>query len=255
MKSTLGYQLLGHAAAVGAAAHHFGYAFKVNHVAALVQHSPLFSGISLAACGEIVSAAHEKKFVRSQTIFSQGDPVRHVLVLTSGCVKISQLARNGAEVILRLNGPGEAVGTNALSTHSNHASAAQALRSSTALAWDASVFEVISERLPIVRRNVARILCQRLEDMEERFREVSTEMTAARLRCQIIRLMRQVGLPVDGTIEITISREELGQLIGATVFTVSRLLCEWERQGIVRNRRQTVIVCNPPAFVELAESD
>jgi len=51
-------------------------------------------------------------------------------------------------------------------------------------------------------------------------------------------LLKQVGQSIDGGFEIRLSREELAQLTGTTVFTVSRLLSMWERRGIVRTQTQ-----------------
>ena len=233
--------------------HNFGHSSRVNHTVALVRRSSLFSGISLPICKEIVSLAHEKKFESAQVIFCQGDSVRQVLLLTSGCVKLLQVGANGHEVMLRLSGPGEPIGI-AESHIRNHNSTARAQQPCTALAWDVVTFEAIFERHAFVRRNMLNILFQYLEDMHERFREISTERVAARLSSQIIRMMHRVGRQVNGEIEISISREELAQLIGTTLFTVSRLLSDWDRQGIVAARREAVSVRNLPALVDLSET-
>ena len=141
----------------------------VSQRVALVQQFPLFSGIPAADCTSIVSAAHERYFSRRQTIFYEGDPIRQILLLTSGCVKETQFSQSGSEVILRLNRPGELVGPLGYSRE-GHRSTARALQPSKALVWDAASFEAESERFPTLRRNLAHILGQRLEELEERFR-------------------------------------------------------------------------------------
>jgi CRP-like cAMP-binding protein len=220
---------------------------------ALVQRFPLFSNVSSSECREIVSAAREQEYSRHQIIYLEGDPIKQVIFLTSGCVKIVQFGPNGTEVILRLNGPGEMVGTVGLCPQGRHCSMAQALSASKALVWDAVVFESIAQRIPVLRHNTTDILLRRLEDLEERFREVSTEKVSARLSHEIVRLLNQVGRRVNGVVEIRLSREELAQLVGTTLFTVSRLLSEWDQQGIVSARREAVSVCNLHALVELSE--
>lgn len=224
-----------------------------NRTAALVQQSSLFSGIPPKDCKEIVSAARKEVYMRRQTIFLEGDPVRQMVLLTSGCAKIVQVGQNGCEVILRLNGTGEALGMVGLNTQARHCSTAQALSASTALVWEAAAFESLSERFPALRRNTTSILCKRLEDLEERFREISTEKVSARLSHEIVRLLNQVGRRVNGVVEIRLSREEMAQLIGTTLFTVSRLLSDWDQRGIVSARREAVSVHNLQALVELSE--
>ena len=232
-----------------------GNSTALSQRAALVQQFPVFSNISLADCREIVSTAYEKEFSRRQTISLQGDPVRQVLLLISGCVKVTQLGQNGTEVILRLSGPGEIVGATGLCLHRNHCSTARTIQPSKALIWDAAVFEAAAERFPILRRNAARILDERLRELEERFREISTEKVAPRLGHEIARLLRQVGQRVNGAVEINLSREELAQLTGTTLFTVCRLLSQWDELGIVKTRREAVIVHNIQALVDLSESE
>jgi len=92
-----------------------------------------------------------------------------------------------------------------------------------------------------------------LQELEERFREISTEKVAPRVSSQLVRLLNQVGRRVNGDVEVSLSREELGQLTGTTLFTVSRLLSQWQRRGIVSARREAVLVRNLPALVELAQ--
>jgi CRP-like cAMP-binding protein len=221
----------------------------------LVQHSPLFSNISPLDCREILSAARKEVYAHRQKIYLEGDPVRQIVLLTSGRAKIVQVGQNGYEVILRLNGPGDALGMVGLSTYTRHCSTAQALGESTALLWEAAAFEALSERFPALRRNTSHILCKRLEELQERFREISTEKVAARLSHEILRLLNQVGRPGNGGVQINLSREELAQLIGTTLFTVSRLLSDWDQQGIVSAHRQSVTIKNLQALVELSEAE
>ena len=227
----------------------------ISQRAASVQRFALFSGIPLADCIKIISSAQEKHFSRRQTIFFEGDPIRHIVLLLSGCVKVTQFSQNGQEVILRLNGPGEMVGMLGLHAKGNHSSTARTVQMATALVWEAAHFEAVSERYPLLRRNTARVLEQRLHELEERFREISTEKVSPRLSSELVRLLTQVGKRVNDEVEIGLSREELAQLTGTTLFTVSRLLSQWELQGIVSARREMVLVRDVPALMALSQGD
>ena len=222
---------------------------------ALVRDSPLFKDVSATECREIASAALEKHFARRQTIFLEGDPVRRVVLLTSGSAKIVQLGQSGAEVILGVRGPGEVVGTAGLRPEDRHSSTALTLGPSTAFVWEAGVFEAFSQRSLPLRRNIIQILCQQLHELEERYREISTEKVSVRLSHQLVRLLNQLGRRVNGRLEIRLSREELAQLTGTTLFTVSRLLSDWNQRGIVRTRREAVSVDDFQALSHLGESE
>jgi CRP/FNR family transcriptional regulator, nitrogen oxide reductase regulator len=215
------------------------------------QQLSLFAGISPTDCTKIVAAAHERDFDRRQTIFFEGDPIRQVLLLMSGCAKVTQLGHSGNEVILRLNGPGDLVGALGFLSRSNHCATAQALSSCKVLAWEVSVFESVSERFPVLRRNTARLLADHLEELEQRFREIATEKVGIRVAHELVRLLKQVGHRVNGAMEVSLSREELAQMTGTTLFTISRLLSDWEARGFVSPRRAAVLVRDPQALQDL----
>jgi CRP-like cAMP-binding protein len=220
----------------------------------LVQRFALFSNVTPSECAQVLALAHEKEFSRRQSLFFEGDPVRQIILLTTGCVKVTQFGPNGSEVILRLAGPGEMVATNGSLSGGLHCSTAQALQASRALIWDVPAFEALSERIPALRRNTVNILCRRLNELEDRFREVSTQKVAPRLGSQLLRLVNQVGRRVEGAVEICLSQEELAQLTGTTLFTVSRVLSQWEQLGIVNTRREAVLVRDVQALSGLSEA-
>lgn len=212
---------------------------------------PLFSDVSAADCSTIISAAHERRLWRRQPIFFVGDRVEQVFLLLSGCVKITQQGPGGNQVILRLNGIGELVGTFGLWSNCKHCSTAQAVRPCTALVWDVTTFDKLLLRFASFRRNTVCALEERLEEMEQRFRELSTENVESRLSSELIRLSKHFGCAVCGHREICLSRRELAQLTGTTLYTVSRLLCRWQALGIVSIGREVVEVRD---FTALARS-
>ncbi|HLV86930.1 MAG TPA: Crp/Fnr family transcriptional regulator [Candidatus Sulfotelmatobacter sp.] len=220
-----------------------------------VQQFDAFAEIPLADCISIVASAQDRQHPRRHTLFFEGDPVRQVVLLTTGFAKITQLSANGQEVILRLNGPGDVLGGVGRCIDCEHCSTARTVQPTTALVWETAQFDAVCDRFPRLRRNIAHVLERRLNELEVRFREISTEKVSPRLSSQLVRLMTQVGKPIDGQIEIALSRRELAQLTGTTLFTVSRLLCQWESQGIVSARREAVLVRDVAALQQLSRSE
>jgi CRP-like cAMP-binding protein len=201
----------------------------------------------------ILGAARERQFARGQTISIEGDHLRQVILLTFGSAKMVQCGHDGSAVILRLSGPGELVGTLGISMQERYRCTSAALTSCSALVWESCLFESLSTRFPALRLNVAYILYKQLEDMENRFREISTERVPSRLSRQILRLVEQVGIRANGTVEINMTREELAQLIGTSLYTVSRLLSLWDRKGIVITRREGFSVVSLEALSALID--
>ncbi len=226
-----------------------------NHGATVLERPRLFSGISPADFTGICSTARVKQFSRDEMLHFEGDAVERVLLLTAGFAKITKVGQGGAEVILRLAVPGDFLGAEGLIWCGKHCTTAQVLRPCRAHVWEARVFKGLVERFPVLHQNMVSILSEHLRELEDRFREVATGRVGPRVALQILRLLKRIGRPVHAGVEISLSREELAQMTGTTLFTVSRLLSAWEERGVVRPRREAVAICDVELLQALAEEE
>jgi len=222
---------------------------------AAIQRFLLFSDLSNADCATIISAARQKRFLKKRIIFIDGDPIEQVVLLLSGSAKMTQLGHTGTQVILRLNRLGDVLGGFGTALKDRQCCTAETLEDCRALVWESATFGPLTDRFPVLRRNVLRILEERLRDLEERFREVSTEDVASRLSSQLVRLASQIGKQETGGVQINLSQQELAQLTGTTLFTVSRLLSQWKKEGTVTTRRESVSIRSVPALAAISTED
>jgi len=218
------------------------------------QRFPLFRNIHPQDIASIVADSEKKDFSHVQQVLTADKCCGHVVMLVSGFVKIVQGNSEDAATILRLSGPGELIDTLGLfKPNVSKCSAAIGLMPSEAFVWDGETFDALMEKYPVLARNTQVLLTRQLDMMEDRLRELSFEGTACRLSRQIIRIMNQVGYSSGRDVEIPISRKEIAQLIGADSSTVTRLLAEWTRQGILKRRREKLTIINLQALIELSQ--
>jgi CRP-like cAMP-binding protein len=209
---------------------------------ALISASSLFTGLPQHAYEKLASQARPKALARNELLFMQGGAARKVALIRSGSVKITQLAPNGNEVILWIYGVRKIAGVITEPTTCCYTYSARALETSTALVWEYEVIQELMSCYPQVRRNASNILASRLNELEERFREVATEKIAKRMSSALIRLQAEIGKKALGGTHVSLLREELAQLTGTTLFTVSRILSRWGKMGFVMPRREGVLV-------------
>jgi CRP-like cAMP-binding protein len=215
---------------------------KLDGRVALLQISPLFRNMPRLDHEAIASCAVGVVYARDERLYVQGQNFRSLVLLRSGSVKITQLSSQGSEVILRMHGTGSALGM--FSNSPIGQNSCYAVEQSTALIWNHTAFQSLKLRFPQIEGNANRIFSAQLAELEERFREVSTETVNKRLAHILLRLITNVGRNVGTGVEISLSRDELAQMIGTTLFTVSRIISEWASKGIVIPGRNLVTVCS-----------
>jgi len=214
-----------------------------------VRSSLLFVDLPEHATMEIASCARVRRFLPDEPLFIQGQPVIALILLQSGCVKHTQVGRTGAEVLMRFSVKGDIVNIHAESPSSYHTCSAHAMEECRALLWDYRRIDSFLARYPQLGENISHLLSLQLEELEERFREMATEKVARRLSLVLLRLLHQIGVPSERGIRISVNREELAEMTGSTISTVSRLLSEWSEQGFVVPRREAVVISHPERLV------
>ena len=226
-----------------------------GHCGIVVERPRLFAGLLPDAYAGVCRAATARQFNRGEMLHMEGDPVDRVLLLTKGSVKTTKVGRTGSEVIIRLALPGDFLGTEGLLWCGKHCTTAEVFRGCQALVWEGRVFKDLLNRYSILHQNMVAILDEHLRELEERFREVATDRVGARVALQLLRLVKTIGRPVKEGVEVGLSREELAQMTGTTLFTVSRLISAWEERGVVKPSREAVSICDVPSLCAISEED
>jgi CRP-like cAMP-binding protein len=95
----------------------------------------------------------------------------------------------------------------------------------------------------------------RLQDTQTRVLEMSNEQVEQRVAHALLRLAKQAGRKVDAGVEIDfpISRQDVAEMTGTTLHTVSRILSAWEQQGLVEGGRQRIVLRDAHRLHGLAE--
>lgn len=211
----------------------------------------LFRNLSASQCREISGAGRERAFSQEESIIVEGDAMRSVSLLTAGRAKTVRHSAVGKLVILQVAGPGDVLDGLGYGPGSTHSLAAYALEPCRTLTWDMAEFESLSQRFPALLRNSVRILTRRMRALEGRVHEFATERVPQRLARVLLRLIAESGSSLDSA-PVELSCEELAQMAGTTLFTVSRLLCEWASQGIIRPERSAILFENLPGLIAVA---
>lgn len=217
---------------------------------------PLFRGLNEEA---LAAAAVDARLVRAaagRTFFREGEPATLFFVLRRGRVKFTQISAEGHEVILRVIGPGEPFGgIAAIADTATYPVTARAVEVSEAHTWNGARIAALMHRFPPIAINAARMIAERLHELQRQHRELMTERVERRIARALLRLAHHAGRRVAQGVEIDfpLSRQDLAQMTGTTLFTVSRTLSAWEEDGLIATGRRRVIVRQPHRLVRIAE--
>ncbi len=112
----------------------------------------------------------------------------------------------------------------------------------------------LMEECPRLALNALRDLTARLTDLQERYRELATERVERRVAHALLRLADQAGWKTaEGVlIDMPLSRQDLAEMTGTTLYTVSRILSGWQRDGLLDIGRQRVTILDSQGLLAIA---
>jgi CRP-like cAMP-binding protein len=215
----------------------------------------LFQGLDADALAAVVQAAHIHSAPSGSCFFFQGDPATRFYVLLEGRMRLTQVTAEGQQVLLRFITAGEGMGIVAALGAMVYPASAEALDACRAAMWDGAAIAALMERYPRLALNGMRLLAQRVREFQDRLRELATERVERRVARMLLRLARQSGHKIAGgiLIDLPLSRQNLAEMTGTTLYTVSRILSQWEAQGLVETGRERVVIRRPHGLVVIAD--
>lgn len=203
----------------------------------------------------------QNSFIRSieedEFFFFQGDRAEYAYVLTSGQVKLLQSNPNGKQVNIRTVQPWEMFAAlGAVRRDAAYPASAQAIQESAALVIKSEFLSEMMRTRPYLAVGLTRLITSLMQEIQARYRELATERVEQRIARTLLRLASQIGQRVDrGTtsVELSFTRQDLAEIAGTTLFTVSRTLSDWEKLGFIEAGREWIRIKNPHELVKIAE--
>ncbi len=220
-----------------------------------LQRVGVFQGIAPADLARIAQAARRRQIPADTFLFHQGDPAEVIYVPVQGRLKLTQITPEGHEVILRYVGVGEMTGATAAFGDTAYPASAETVAETIVLGWDNATMVELIERYPRLGLNILQLLSVRLQELQDRLREMSTERVERRIARALLRLVSQLGRKAETgvLIDLPLSRQDLANMTGTTLYTVSRVLSRWEEEDIIEAGREKVLIKHPPSLVVIAE--
>lgn len=221
----------------------------------LVAHLPLFAGLSAADLDSILSEARSVRFAKNAPVFSQGEEAHSFFVLLHGHVRASKTTPAGEQIVVRYVASGETFGVAKAIGLQRYPATATAVDDSIVLAWPSGTWPRLVEKFPALAANTLQTVGARLQETHTRVVEMSTQQVERRIAHALLRLVKQSGRKVEHGVEIDfpISRQDIAQMTGTTLHTVSRTLSGWEEKGLVEGSRQRIVIREPHKLFMLAE--
>lgn len=216
-------------------------------VAAWSNLRPRFvDGLSPSEQEAILNAAKGRRFLAHSVAVEQGRLGNHLFLLIIGRARHFFITETGQKILLNWLVPGDIFGAYAgLVTPTPSLFGAETLQDCVTLAWDRATVRSLVARYPRLLDNGLLIATTYFTWFLTAHEALTCHPARRRLAQVLVSLAKGIGQKASDGFELDVTNEELAHSSNVTLFTVSRLMSEWQRQGILVKGRGKILLRSP----------
>jgi len=216
---------------------------------------PLFAGLDARELHALAPTARSLTFRARQEVFHKGDAAGQLYVVVRGRLKALTTSAGGDDVVFSIMGPGEVFGEIGLLSERPRTATVRAIERSEVLALDRRELLAFLRGNPDAAIRLMGVLAERLARVSELVEDTQFLNLPVRLAKKLLAFAGRYGRDEDDgalRIDLKLSQEEWGDLVGATRESINKQMRAWGEEGLVRVDGGYVVLLRRGALERLA---
>jgi len=218
-----------------------------QEIQTLVCQTDLLRRLDRATCDALLATGRVQRAAAKTFLFNQGDEANICYVLLSGEIRLLMLTPDGKRVIIDIIGPGVHLGFFVALAGKQYPLSAEIIEDCQLYAWDAARMREFVLETPHLTMNIISALTERVTCLQTKIQQLATENVEHRIAHSLLMLSRHLGKKEeDGIlIDMPLTHRDLAEMSGTNIYSVSRVLHQWEIEGIITTGRKRVLLRSP----------
>ncbi|MCQ4035654.1 Crp/Fnr family transcriptional regulator [Kaistella montana] len=198
-----------------------------------------------------LSAKQVLKFHKGETIFEDGGTPSGVYFLSKGTAKLSKQGVYGKEQILRFIKEGDLIGYRSLLCGEDFQAKAEAMTEVEAKFLPSSIFLHLLEVAPKLSFVMLQKIAFELGESSNTVTFLAQKTVRERLAEILLLLEQKLGTDPEGFIKISLTREEIANIIGTATESAIRLISEFKQDELIEVEGRNIKILNHEKLIKL----
>lgn len=195
----------------------------------------------------------KKPIQKSQVLFKAGDSLNSIYAIRSGTIKSYTISESGEEQITSFHLPGDLVGFDAI-TQMQHPSFAQALETAMVCEIPYDILDDLAGKMPKLRQQILRLMSNEIKSDQEMILLLSKMSAEEKLAAFLHNLSQRYAARGFSAREfrLTMTRGDIGNYLGLTIETISRLLGRFQKSGMITVQGKYITINQMDVLADMA---
>ncbi len=217
-----------------------------------IRTHPLFRHLEEQELQEIMLNKITESYKRGSIVYQEGNRMKGFCCVQSGIIKIYQTGFDGKEQIIRFAKPGDIIGYRSVVSN-------EPACTSTEVIEEAVLCHIPTEiLLNLVKTNgnfaveLMKLTCKELGEANSYITDIAQKTVKERLAEILIQLDEEFGVDSDGVLKISLTREELSNIVGTATESIIRLLSDFKSQDYIEINGRKIKILDKPGLKYIA---
>ena len=197
-------------------------------------------------------ASEIKRYKKNEMVFLQGKRITGCYIVLSGIVKQFKTGGEGRDYIIRLAKPFELLGFRSVLSEEPACNTSSTIEESVLCFIPKECLHYLVKTNGNFALDLLQIACRELEESHSMITEIAQKSVKERLAELLLVLKNKFGVNESGQLNITLSREELANVVGTATESVIRLLSEFKSERYIDINGKKIAILNEKALERLA---
>ena len=210
-----------------------------------------FHGLTAPELKTVLDCARMREYPANSIVSHEGHPAEYCYMLLSGRARFFTLTVDGEKVLLFWAAPGEVLGGATILARSvDYLLSTETVKKARLLVWDRNSITAACRRYPRLMSNALLIAHDYMVLYRALHLSLACHSARQRLATVLVNLASGIGQRVPEGVQLDVNNEELANEARVTHFTASRLMSEWQRNGMLIKRRGKVLHPAPELLMQ-----
>lgn len=212
-----------------------------------LEHFNLREILTLDERRRLAGTAEMQHVPKKEVLYFPTEPSNTIYILKEGKVKISRYTADGREIILTIVHPGEFFGEMAITGQLKREEAAEVLEDSIICRISLEDMKDLMQTMPSLNTEILKCLGARINKVQSRLEGLICKNAEQRIRTLIREIAQEHGRIVAGDpnqleVKLGLTHADIAKLTATCRQSVSMLLREFEKQGLIKYDRRRIYV-------------
>jgi CRP-like cAMP-binding protein len=212
----------------------------------------LFRHLSDTELQEISLYKITETFKRGSIVYREGQRMKGFYCLQAGIIKIYKTGFDGKEQIIRFAKPGDIIGYRSVISNEPACATTQVLKEATLCQVPTDLLIGLIKTNGNFAVELIKLTCKELGEANSYLTDIAQKTVKERLAEILVHLDQEFGTGPDGNLGISLTREELSNVVGTATESIIRLLSEFKSEGLIGLQGRKIKILDKPGLMSIA---